>query len=204
MEDEKYYEIWTGDFIRYVKHSINNAFNFSGRASRKEYVVCLVATTLYSFVLIALNNVYFFATSVAEGVASSGIVAIDSLLVSLSALIISLVIPLSSVYILLAFFVMFVSLSVSIRRLHDSDNSGWRVIPIFIVVGLCTLLVGALLGLIYAYLGVVVTESSNSVLGLFTVLFLWVIQYGLLYLIMVQKPSDLGDNTFGEPAVYED
>lgn len=203
MKEEKYYEIQSGDCSKYVKHSVSNAFNFSGRASRKEYLISCTAIFVYNFIVTTLSTVLAFASSVSAGTESSGIAIIDTFLIHMSGLFVSLMIPLGSIHILLSFFIVFVSLSVTIRRLHDSNYSGWWFIPILIGLMLCMAGLGILLGLFFAYTGIVIVASSNNLLILLSGILVGIVQYGLLFLILLRKPSDPGENAFGEPVVYE-
>ena len=88
--------------IEYYKQAISNYANFSGRARRSEYWYFALANLLIFMVLFGL------AFAVGGGMESAGSGMIFMTL-----------------YALYALFVIIPSISVLVRRLHDTGKSGW-------------------------------------------------------------------------------
>jgi uncharacterized membrane protein YhaH (DUF805 family) len=106
----------------YKKVVFENFANFSGRARRSEYWYFVLANTLISFLLIILGLIFLAADVKTLGLIMLGL------------------------YILYAMAVIIPHLGVLVRRLHDTNKSGWyyfmAFIPlvggILVLVALCT------------------------------------------------------------------
>lgn len=96
-------------FTESVKSCFSNALNFSGRAPRSEYWFFVLFMFLVCFITIIL-----FVTL---GVAMFDVVNPESMYIMFSA-----------VFSLIGLIMFLPSLSVTIRRLHDSDHSGWWIL----------------------------------------------------------------------------
>ena len=133
--------------------------DFEGRATRTEYWTFILVIFFIGVILFALDIVLGFSTS--EQAISGGL--------------------LSFIFGILVFIP---SLSVSVRRLHDSGKSGWLLLvpTIVSIIGASLAMAGTIL-LILAVL---------SVIGVY----LWI-----SYLLLL-KEGDVGTNEYGENPKY--
>ena len=113
-------------FVDAIRAGFSNYVNFSGRAVRSEYWYWLLFTMLAELVAAILDTAFF------------GQVYVGHLYVYGAAA----VSPLSTI---VYFGTLLPSLSVSIRRLHDIDRTGWWILIGFTGIGIILLLVWACL-----------------------------------------------------------
>ena len=94
--------------MKYFILAFKQAFNFKGRANRPEFWYFTLFSTIISFIF-SLIDTQFLGTSMSETGLIGGIYALIS------------IIP---------------SLSVTIRRLHDVNKSGWNLLWSLTVIGI--------------------------------------------------------------------
>lgn len=102
-------------FIEIIKSGYSNCFNFTGRARRAEYWWFV----LYSFIVLIVASILSLQLIFALDTPSIGMMlyAISVLLVTIP------------------------TISLAVRRLHDTDRSGWWLLISFIPLGGIVLLV---------------------------------------------------------------
>lgn len=106
-------------------HVLRNYFQFSGRASRREFWMFTLINTLVAFIFgsvgFVLSNIFKDSGSEGEGVFQA--------------------IVLFGPIILYSIFVLIPSLAVSVRRLHDTNRRGWWLLMNFVPLGNLVLIV---------------------------------------------------------------
>ncbi len=80
---------------------LKNYANFTGRARRKEYWMFVLFNIIFAVLAIILDNI--LSVNIEGG-------------------------PYGLFYLLYGFFIIIPSLSVAVRRLHDTGNSGWMIL----------------------------------------------------------------------------
>lgn len=104
-------------FLTSAKTCLKKAFTFSGRASRSEFwwfqLFFIISIYVISLIAIALMPIMYFGVKDVSAV--SVLVCIVTFIISIAILI----------YIIVG---AFASLSVTVRRFHDTNRSGWLVL----------------------------------------------------------------------------
>ena len=150
-----------------VKSGFKKYFDLSGRASRSEFWWW----TLFSFVLgfgcVMVDIAIGWGRTSLEGTG-----------------------PLATLFVVGTFFP---SLALSVRRLHDTDRSGWWLWGIFL---------GWILFLLFVVLAISIEKSENDALAV-VVGFIWLGLFGVSVALIVFYclPGSLGANRYGAPAV---
>lgn len=189
MSKKPFYTIESGDFSKYLWHSINNAFDFGGRASQKECFVFLVAYFTFN-----LLNIVWALSAPMNGY-TIGVKPIDVFVTSVGALLGGILGPIfPALYIIFLVGSFLVTVSLYVRRYHDSNRSGWWVLALFAVQGVSAIGFVKLA----VYLGA--SQAALPLNPLFLVSSL-ILQYLIFYLALFNEPSK-GKNQFGEPPVY--
>ncbi len=104
-------------FMEWYLKVLKNYANFTGRARRKEYWMFVLFNIIFAVIAIILDNIL--------GVNVEGL-------------------PYGLFYFLYGLFIIIPSLSVAVRRLHDTGNSGWMIL-----VGLIPIIGGIWLLVLY-------------------------------------------------------
>lgn len=179
------------EFSEAVRAVFKNIVNFQGRSRRSEYWWAMLALYLITLV------VYFIVVAIAGlsigfSAFSDGLSILDNpLAMGLGAGIICGVITI--VWLVVAFLL---SLSLTIRRLHDTGHSGW-------------LMGGGLLayvgGLVFMCLATVSNGGLATLLGILTALcfIAWVVLMIFVFVLMLFD-SDPYDNQYGPSQKYAD
>lgn len=94
--------------MKYFILAFKQAFNFKGRANRPEFWYFTLFSTIISIICLFIDN-QVLGTSMSE----SGLIG--------------------GIYSLISFIP---SLSVTIRRLHDVNKSGWNLLWVFTIIGI--------------------------------------------------------------------
>jgi uncharacterized membrane protein YhaH (DUF805 family) len=98
------------NFQEAIVSGFRNYVNFSGRAPRSEYWYWVLFVILVSIGLLILDQAIFFESEIS---------------------------PLNTIWNLAIFLP---GLAISVRRLHDTDHSGWWLLIWFTVIGIIVLL----------------------------------------------------------------
>lgn len=217
----QFFGVEVRDFPKYIRHTFENMFNFSGRASSGEYATFLWVVLFYGL-LISFFMVWFVPpmyedSGLVERVFSNWYALSTPYQLSLimffmllnmfalsasgemagrAAALYVLKASLMSPGLWLVFFMFLVTLSLTIRRLHDMGYSGGWVPLIYLGIYVAVMLVSHLTELAMWELGMGEHDYALAVLGLVELAF----QYGLLYWIFIKNKSPDG-GAFGEPSV---
>jgi len=157
--------------------AITNYFNFSGRARRKEYWMYLLFSGIFSIVAMILDLVLGIDFSFYEQSLGYG-----------------------PIYIIVSLFHWIPTMSANVRRLHDSDRSGWWLFgPILVM--LSALLIGGL----FAGLGYSTNSESMAITGIVLGIILYLVGIGLAItqFVFLFFDGTKGDNRFGPSNKYD-
>lgn len=165
--------------MRWMFLPLRRYVQFSGRAQRMEFWMYMLLLALIQVVFFVL--IFIIALSVAAMAGRDGTGAANGffgMFASIGILVLF--------YILIQFGLFLPTLAVQVRRLHDSDRSGWWVMLFF-----GPWLVSWLLGV----LGAVANEPSLSIASIIAMLGYWA---GTIVLIVFYcMPGTRGTNRFG-------
>lgn len=153
--------------VDWAKRPIQKYADFSGRASRAEY---------WWFVLALI--IAYIVISIVESI------------VGINHMIFSVYGPLSA---LLWLATIVPSIAVAVRRLHDTDRSGWWVLLPIVPYGLAIAIAGP----------AIVAGGMGAGLGIAALFMLVGLLCGLLLLVFMVLPGTPGENRYG-PNPYRD
>ncbi|MES2338185.1 MAG: DUF805 domain-containing protein [Pseudomonadota bacterium] len=140
-------------------------FEFSGRSRRKEYWMFVLFTVIVSIVLGILDEVLGLKFGESDSVRDNGV--------------------LGSIFSLATFIP---SIAVAVRRLHDTDRSGWwLVVPVVAVLVMIVAAIGGAMG----------GTSEGASVGLIVAMSIAGIS-GLILLVLFCLDGTRGPNRFGD------
>ena len=171
--------------MQWYIQAIKNYVNFNGRARRKEYWMYM----LFSFIFAIVAMILDIALGIDFRISTpSSFYAHE---VSLGY---------GPIYALVALFHFLPSMSAGIRRLHDSDRTGWWLFfPLLII------LFAVFIGLVFVGGGVATKSDSMAGIGVILMALLYLVALGLSITSFVFLCFDgtKGDNRFGPSNKYD-
>ena len=161
--------------------AIKNYFNFSGRARRKEFWMYTLFLIIFTFASMILDVILGIDFKISNGWYEQSL-------------------GYGPIYIIVSLFHWIPALSVTVRRLHDSDRTGWWYFgPTLLMLG--AVLIGAMFGGLGYALGSESMTITGIVLGV--ILYLAGIGLAITALVFLFFDGTKGDNRFGPSNKYD-
>ena len=172
--------------MKWYIQAIKNYANFSGRARRKEYWMFLLFTIIFSIVAMILDMALGIDFKM-----NAGGYGYYSYEVSLGY---------GPIYVLVSLFHWLPTMSAAVRRLHDSNRTGWWIFAPTLI-----MLAAIFIGAIFIGGGMATNSESMAITGgiLAGILYLLGIGLGITSFVFLFFDGTKGDNKFGSSNKYD-